>query len=144
MHHTQTVSNTNDNWGEQQRNNHNVEFSLHTLLFLILMQLIIQCSFSPLFLGELCGFLYSFLFALVCALLLVHETRGDNQIASLELLSVAFGIFTFAEKLRGRNVVIHSDNTTAENGARKGSARLTIKLGRILSCIVHLLCVQGF
>lgn len=27
--------------------------------------------------------------------------RGDNQIASLELLSIAFGFSTFASKLRG-------------------------------------------
>jgi hypothetical protein len=49
--------------------------------------------------------------------------RGDNQIASLELLSIALGISTFEQKLRGRNVVVHSDNTTAEYGVRKGRAR---------------------
>ena len=49
--------------------------------------------------------------------------RGDNQIASLELLSIALGISTFEQKLRGRNVVVHSDNTTAEYGVRKGRAK---------------------
>ena len=51
------------------------------------------------------------------------KRRGDNQIASLELLSIAFGLSTFEEKLRGRNIVVHSENTTAENGVRKGRAR---------------------
>jgi len=48
------------------------------------------------------------------------KRRGDNQIASLELLAIAFGLSTFEEKSRGRNIVVHSDNTTAENGVRKG------------------------
>ena len=51
------------------------------------------------------------------------RARGDNQIASLELLAIAFGISTFEQKLKGRNVVIHSDNTTAEHGVRRGRAR---------------------
>ena len=51
------------------------------------------------------------------------KSRRDNQIASLELLSIAFGMSTFAEELTGRNVVVHSDNTIAEHGVRKGRAR---------------------
>ena len=33
------------------------------------------------------------------------------------------GLSTFEGALRGRNIVIHSDNTTAEHGLRKGRAR---------------------
>ena len=72
------------------------------------------------------------------------KLRGDNQIASLEILAIAFGtqiegaatqlcvcafgmpvsgLSTFAEYLRGRNVVVHSDNTVAEHSVRKGRAR---------------------
>lgn len=46
--------------------------------------------------------------------------RGDNQIMSLELLSIAYGISSFEEVLRGRNVVIFSDNTAAEAATVKG------------------------
>ena len=58
--------------------------------------------------------------------------RKDNQIASLEILSIAFGISTFHERITGRNVVIHSDNTVAENSVRKGSARAFDH-----TCLVH-------
>lgn len=51
------------------------------------------------------------------------KRRGDNQIASLELLAIAFGLSTFAKELRGGNIVVHSDNTVAENSVRKGRAR---------------------
>ena len=33
------------------------------------------------------------------------------------------GLSTFKGKLRGRRVVVHSDNTIAEHGMRKGRAR---------------------
>jgi hypothetical protein len=68
--------------------------------------------------------------------------RGDNQIASLEMLAIAYGTWllqlvafmivciglvsglsTFAGDIRGRKVVVHSDNTVAEYGMRKGRAR---------------------
>ena len=42
---------------------------------------------------------------------------------SLELLSIAYGISTFAECLRGRDVTIYSDNTGAEATLDKGSAK---------------------
>ena len=86
------------------------------------------------------------------------QRRGDNQIASLELLSIAFGLSTFAEKLKGyaysvclvpclhcvacarlcrRNIVVHSDNTTAEHGVRKGRARCVLRLRRRFhECVV--------
>ena len=72
------------------------------------------------------------------------HTRNDNQIASLEMLAIAYGesclppgwvraalacvrlcsgLSTFKEELRGRRVVVHSDNTIAEHGMRKGRAR---------------------
>ena len=40
--------------------------------------------------------------------------RRDNQIMGLELLSISLGLCTFADLIRGRSVVIHSDNTGAE------------------------------
>ena len=40
--------------------------------------------------------------------------RSDNQIMGLELLSISLGLCTFADLIRGRNVVVHSDNTGAE------------------------------
>ena len=71
------------------------------------------------------------------------HTRNDNQIASLEMLAIAYGercapgcvcaapscvrlcsgLATFKAELRGRRVVVHSDNTIAEHGMWKGRAR---------------------
>ena len=48
--------------------------------------------------------------------------RGDNQITSLEILSIALGISTFAKEIEGRNLIIWSDNTGAESATRKGVA----------------------
>jgi hypothetical protein len=58
----------------------------------------------------------------------MFANRGDNQIASLEILAIALGISTFKQKLSGRRVVIHSDNTTAEHGVRKGRARYSVTI----------------
>jgi hypothetical protein len=49
--------------------------------------------------------------------------RNDNQIMGLELLGISMGMATFEDELRGRNVVIHCDNTGAEICCRKGTAR---------------------
>ena len=54
--------------------------------------------------------------------------RSDNQIMGLELLSIALGLSSFEPWLRGRRVMIWSDNTGAESAAKRGSAR----------CVVHL------
>ena len=66
------------------------------------------------------------------------KKRGDNQITSLEILSIALGklscntsffliehsVFagwsTFAEELQSRDVVIWSDNSGAEAATRRG------------------------
>jgi len=40
--------------------------------------------------------------------------RADNQIMTLEILAISVGLSTFAEELRGRKVIIFSDNTGAE------------------------------
>ena len=48
--------------------------------------------------------------------------RADNQIMSLEILAIVVGLSTFTEELRGRKVILWSDNTGAESAARKGSA----------------------
>ena len=66
--------------------------------------------------------------------------RKDNQIMGLELLSIALGasgndvlsclcaaslhvpgVSSFSSRLRGKNVIIHSDNAGAEHALRKGS-----------------------
>ena len=40
--------------------------------------------------------------------------RRDNQIMGLELLSISLGLCTFEHLIRGRNVIVHSDNTGSE------------------------------
>ena len=76
------------------------------------------------------------------AVLAQFRPRGDNQIASLEMPAIAYGTWllqlvaliivcmglvpglsTFAGDIRGRKVVVHSDNTVAEYGMRKSRAR---------------------
>ena len=49
--------------------------------------------------------------------------RGDNQIMSLELLSIAFGLSVFEDLLKNQNVHVHSDNTGAQHTTSKGIAR---------------------
>ena len=44
------------------------------------------------------------------------KSRRDNQIMGLELLSISLGLSTFQDQLRGRKVVIHSDNSGSEVG----------------------------
>ncbi len=49
--------------------------------------------------------------------------RGDNQILSLEILAIMIALSTFGDDLRGRNVVLYSDNKGAECATRKGDAK---------------------
>ena len=51
------------------------------------------------------------------------HTRKDSQICGLEMLAIALGLSTFAEELKGRTVVVYSDNKGAEPAARTGSAK---------------------
>ena len=51
------------------------------------------------------------------------QRRSDNQIMSLETMAISVGLATFAEELRGRKVLVFSDNTGAEAAARRGSAQ---------------------
>jgi hypothetical protein len=51
------------------------------------------------------------------------KPRNDGQITSLEILSIAFGLSTFLAMLRGRNVHVFSDNTSAEHNTSKGRAK---------------------
>ena len=51
----------------------------------------------------------------------LFRSRRDNQITSLEILSIALGVSTFAEALAGREVLIFSDNKGAEGACRKGT-----------------------
>ena len=51
------------------------------------------------------------------------QQREDAQIMGLEILAIAVGLATFANELRGRRVVVWSDNTGAESASRKGTAR---------------------
>ena len=50
------------------------------------------------------------------------QPRKDNQIMSLETMVISIGLATFAEELRGRKVLVFSDNTGAEAAAKRGSA----------------------
>lgn len=60
--------------------------------------------------------------------------RKDSQIMGLELLAIALGLSTFAKQLRGRRVVVWSDNSGAEKALGKGTARAWDH-----ACIVHCL-----
>ena len=42
------------------------------------------------------------------------EERADNQIMTLEILAISVGLSTFAAELRGRKVIVFSDNKGAE------------------------------
>ena len=48
--------------------------------------------------------------------------REDSQIMGLEILSVALGLCAFGELLRGKHVMVFSDNTGAEAAIKSGSA----------------------
>ena len=52
----------------------------------------------------------------------MFKRRRDNQIMGLELLSISLGLCIFSELIRGRNIIVHSDNTGAEAAIRRGSA----------------------
>ena len=62
------------------------------------------------------------------------KKRGDNQIMSLELLSIALGVSTWADLLEGRDLVIWSDNSGAEAATRSGSTKQFDP-----NCLVHAL-----
>ena len=64
--------------------------------------------------------------------------RNDKQIMSLELLSIALGLSSFAHLLRGRKVRVWSDNAGAEATTRKGSARQFDH-----TCLVHCLWLRA-
>lgn len=51
------------------------------------------------------------------------ETRFDNQIMGLELMSIVLALSTFTDVCKGRRVVVHSDNRGAEVATRSGRAR---------------------
>ena len=50
--------------------------------------------------------------------------RNDNQITSLEILAIMVALSTFADELRGRCVVLYSDNKGAEGATSRGSAKV--------------------
>ena len=58
--------------------------------------------------------------------------RGDNQIMSLELLSIAFGLSVFEDIVRGNCLHVHSDNTGAQHCTARGMARSFDH-----TCLVH-------
>ena len=60
------------------------------------------------------------------------ERRGDQQIMGLELLAISLGMCTFEHLLRGRNVVVHCDNT----GSEAGFACCGVPVGSLLSVCV--------
>ena len=66
------------------------------------------------------------------------DTRRDDQIMAWELMSIALGVSTFGQRLRGRRVRIWSDNVGAENGFRAGAAR-----ARDHNLIIHALWLHA-
>ena len=66
---------------------------------------------AVLFIGDRCCFTH---YVPPKKILEGFRSRKDNQIMGLELLSISLGLCTFADLIRGRNVVVHSDNTGAE------------------------------
>ena len=61
------------------------------------------------------------------------DKRQDNQIMSLEIMAVALGLSTFSEVLKGRKVVVYSDNTGAE------ACSFSVRCMPLSSCS-HLFC----
>ena len=57
------------------------------------------------------------------ALLDFFLTRGDSQIAGLELAAIALGLCTFGEHFVGQKVRVWSDNCVSECATRRGSAK---------------------
>lgn len=49
--------------------------------------------------------------------------RRDKQITTLEIVAIMIGLSTFASLLRGRRVILYSDNSGAEKSTVKGAAR---------------------
>ena len=47
-------------------------------------------------------------------LMSMFRRRRDNQIMGLELLSISLGLCTFENLIRGRDVIVHSDNIGSE------------------------------
>jgi hypothetical protein len=50
------------------------------------------------------------------------QKRGDKQITSLEILSIALGISTFGDLISNRRLIVFSDNKGAEHSTQKGRA----------------------
>jgi len=51
------------------------------------------------------------------------QKRADSQICGLEMLAIALGLSVFANELKGRKVIMFSDNKGAEGATRKGTAK---------------------
>ena len=66
--------------------------------------------------------------------------RRDNQIMGLELLSISLGLCTFEGLLRGRKVVVHSDNTGSEVSIDRAQRRALAHGVVVVVCGV---CVAG-
>ena len=72
------------------------------------------------------------------AVLDCFRKRKDNQIMSLELLSIALGLSSFEPWLKSRKVHVWSDNTGAEASTSRGSARSFDH-----TCLVHAIWLQA-
>ena len=73
----------------------------------------------------------------------LFQSRRDNQITSLEILSIALGVSTFEATLSGREVLIFSDNKGAEGACRKGArAHCTSQLAGIVRGLLQR-CREG-
>ena len=72
------------------------------------------------------------------SILQFFQQRNDQQILGLEMLAIALAMGTFEDELRGCDVHVYSDNTGAESGVRKGSAKEFDH-----TCIVHSLWTRA-
>ena len=71
------------------------------------------------------------------------KKRGDKQITSLEIVSIALGISSFAHLIRGRRLVIWSDNKGAECATRKGALPCVGSAACIVLVFALCRCSQG-
>jgi hypothetical protein len=53
------------------------------------------------------------------------QSRGDNQIMALEALAIVLALASFGDVIKGRDIVIFSDNSAVEFAVKRGSAKST-------------------
>ena len=56
------------------------------------------------------------------------HSREDNQITSLEILSIALGVSTFSDMIANRRLIVFSDNKGAEGSTQKGHTFIPVSV----------------